>query len=149
MALTAPKATTKAVRDERGRLKKGSQLNPGGRGKSPGRKLLTEVIDDERQIALVQRMVAVAETLGLVDKDVMIEDFDKYGEPTGRVAYLSMEHPKAAEMASKIIDKLYPSLKAQDIKIGSDTGGGMILIPHQVNAQELFDNELTKADDKV
>ena len=97
----------KPLRDEKGRLLPGQTANPNGRPK--GKSSVAEAFrSDPKSLDVLNKVIQIASTLGTDD-----------------------EHKDATSCAKVVVDKIVPTLKAQDISIETDGMAGFVVLPKE------------------
>ena len=97
----------KPLRDAKGRLLPGQSGNPKGRPK--GKSSTAEQFrSDPKALEVLNKVIEIASTLGSDN-----------------------EHKDATSCAKVVVDKIIPTLKAQDISIESDAVTGFVVLPKE------------------
>ena len=97
----------KPLRDEKGRLLPGQTANPNGRPK--GKSSVAEAFrSDPKSLDVLNKVIQIASKLGTVN-----------------------EHKDATSCAKVVVDKIVPTLKAQDISIETDGMAGFVVLPKE------------------
>ena len=97
----------KPKRDAKGRLLKGYTANPNGRPK--GATSTAEAFrNNPKALDILNKVIQIASTLGSED-----------------------EHKDATSCAKVVVDKIIPTLKAQDISIETDGSAGFVVLPKE------------------
>lgn len=55
---------------------------------------------------------------------------------------MDSDHPKHHEYLMKFMDKLFPSLKAQELKIDTDSEAGFVFMPAQKESEKEDDDKI-------
>ena len=98
----------KPERNEKGHYLKGQSGNPNGRPK--GKSSTAEAFrSDPKALEVLNKVIEIASTLGSSD-----------------------EHKDATSCAKVVVDKIIPTLKAQDISIETDGSAGFVVLPKEV-----------------
>ena len=102
----------KPLRNEKGHFLKGQCGNPKGRPK--GSKSTAEAFrSDPKALDILNKVIEIASTLGSED-----------------------EHKAATSCAKVVVDKIIPTLKAQDISIESDSVTGFVVLPKEEESKK-------------
>ena len=102
----------KPERKEKGHYLKGQSGNPNGRPK--GKSSTAEAFrSDPKALEVLNKVIEIASTLGSSD-----------------------EHKDATSCAKVVVDKIIPTLKAQDISIESDGSVGFVLLPKEEESKK-------------
>ena len=97
----------KPLRDEKGRLLPGHTANPNGRPK--GSTSTAEAFrNNPKALDILNKVIEIASTLGTDE-----------------------EHKDASSCAKVVVDKIIPTLKAQDISIETDGSAGFVILPKE------------------
>ena len=97
----------KPKRDAKGRLLPGYTANPNGRPK--GSTSTAEAFrNNPKALDILNKVIQIASTLGSED-----------------------EHKDATSGAKVVVDKIIPTLKAQDISIETDGSAGFVVLPKE------------------
>ena len=97
----------KPKRDAKGRLLQGYTANPNGRPK--GSTSTAEAFrNNPKALDILNKVIQIASTLGSED-----------------------EHKDATSCAKVVVDKIIPTLKAQDISIETDGSAGFVVLPKE------------------
>ena len=97
----------KPLRDAKGRLLPGQTANPNGRPK--GSKSTAEAFrNNPKALDILNKVIEIASTLGSDE-----------------------EHKDATSCAKVVVDKIIPTLKAQDISIETDGSAGFVVLPKE------------------
>tara|TARA_R100000808_G_scaffold17017_1_gene37909 strand:- start:163 stop:543 length:381 start_codon:yes stop_codon:yes gene_type:complete len=94
-------------RDAKGRLLPGHTANPNGRPKK-GKSTAEQFRSNPKALDILNKVIQIASTLGSED-----------------------EHKDATSCAKVVVDKIIPTLKAQDISIESDSVTGFVVLPKE------------------
>ena len=94
-------------RDAKGRLMKGHTANPNGRPKKK-ESTAEKFRSNPKALDILNKVIQIASTLGSED-----------------------EHKDATSCAKVVVDKIIPTLKAQDISIESDSVTGFVVLPNE------------------
>ena len=98
----------KPLRDAKGRLLAGHTANPNGR--PTGSTSTAEAFrNTPKALDILNRVIEIASTLGSDN-----------------------EHKDATSCAKVVVDKIIPTLKAQDISIETDGSAGFVVLPKEV-----------------
>ena len=97
----------KDIRDNKGRFTKGSVGNPNGRPKGSSSQA-EQFRSNPRALEVINKVIKTANTLGTDD-----------------------EHKDASSCAKIVVDKIIPTLKAQDISIETDGATGFVILPKE------------------
>ena len=102
----------KPLRDAKGRLLPGQSGNPKGRPK--GKSSTAEQFrSDPKALEVLNKVIEIASTLGSDN-----------------------EHKDATSCAKVVVDKIIPTLKAQDISIESDSVTGFVVLPKEEESKK-------------
>ena len=102
----------KPERKEKGHYLKGQSGNPNGRPK--GKSSTAEQFrSDPKALEVLNKVIEIASTLGSSD-----------------------EHKDATSCAKVVVDKIIPTLKAQDISIETDGSAGFVLLPKEEESKK-------------
>ena len=97
----------KPLRDAKGRLLPGQTANPNGRPK--GSKSTAEAFrNNPKALDILNKVIEIASSLGTDN-----------------------EHKDATSCAKVVVDKIIPTLKAQDISIETDGSAGFVVLPKE------------------
>ena len=97
----------KPLRDAKGRLLPGHTANPNGRPK--GSKSTAEAFrNNPKALDILNKVIEIASSLGTDN-----------------------EHKDATSCAKVVVDKIIPTLKAQDISIETDGSAGFVVLPKE------------------
>ena len=94
-------------RDSKGRFVSGNNANPNGRPKI-GETIVEEFRNNPKGVELINRIFEIASSLG------------KKGQ-----------HKDAMKCATLVIERLVPSLKSSELKLGVDKDKGFVILPPQ------------------
>ena len=98
----------KPLRDAKGRLLPGHTANPNGRPK--GSTSTAEAFrNNPKALDVLNKVIDIAITLGTDN-----------------------EHKDATSCAKIVVDKIIPTLKAQDINIETDGSAGFVVLPKEI-----------------
>ena len=101
------------IRDAKGKFVKGSIPNPNGRPKK-GKGTAEQFRSNPKALDILNKVIEQASTLGQKE-----------------------EHKDAMSCAKIVVDKIIPTLKAQDISIETDGSAGFVILPkEQPSAKE-------------
>jgi len=93
-------------RDHRGRFVKGNKISK-GRPKSEDT-IVTKFRENPKNFDLINNIVAIASTLGQKN-----------------------QHKDAMNCAKLVVERLVPTLKSSELKLGSDNDTGVVILPPQ------------------
>jgi hypothetical protein len=99
-------------RKNTGQFQKGKSGNPGGRPKK-GNTIIEKFRDNPNAEKVIENIFKIANTLGT-----------------------KQEHKDAIGCTKIIADKLIPTLKAQEIKMGTDDDVGFVMMPNQKESEK-------------
>jgi hypothetical protein len=94
-------------RDSKGRFVSGNNANPNGRPKI-GETIVEEFRENPKGVELINRIFEIASTLGQKG-----------------------QHKDAMTCAKLVIERLVPSLKSSELKLGVDENKGFVILPPQ------------------
>ena len=102
----------KPLRDEKGHYLKGQSGNLNGRPKNP-KSTADAFRSNPKALDVLNKVIEIASTLG-----------------TGE------EHKDATVCAKVVVDKIIPTLKAQDISIETDGSAGFVILPKEEESKK-------------